>query len=273
MNPAVSVIFHRPRARSRLAFGAFLGISAAGAALAQPLQRPTPASVASDSITVIGPQQSALPHIFGTVAVPFGTTPLSARWTRVASATLRGSTLNRLSESARGLSSAQQVAFVQAAVNRTVRNRSGSRCSADDGYWAGANETLVRGVGDCIDIAVAKMEALRQLGFTVRDLYLVTGRNHGGPIEAALLVRSNGQFWLLTAHANGILNAAQMAVFTPLVTYGVGMTWAHGVAVRAPRIIARPSAPVQTAQRSATSTPRSGGLDASTVRAIMSARD
>lgn len=47
-------------------------------------------------------QPSVVPSVFGTVAVPFGTTPMSARWTRVMSASVNDPTLVRLTSAGAG---------------------------------------------------------------------------------------------------------------------------------------------------------------------------
>lgn len=210
-----------------------------------------PSDQSEATITVFGrvPQRPTVPNVFGTVAVPFGTTPVSARWTRIMTASLNAPALSRFTATAQSYSPQQKAQFVQAAINRAVRSRTGGGpCGTDDGYWAAATETLARGTGDCIDIAIAKVEALRQLGFSSSDLYLVTGRVFTGRLEAALLVRLGGQFWMLDAHSDQIVPADHMTSFSPIVTYGVGMTWAHGIPVRS-REIAR-TAPVQTAAKS-----------------------
>ena len=186
-------------------------------------------------------QRTAGPNVFGTVAVPFGTTPVSARWTRIMTSSINTPVLARVTAGAKSLSAQQKAGFVQSAINRAVRSRTGSGpCGADDGYWAAASETLARGTGDCIDIAIAKEEALRQLGFSTSDLYLVTGRVFSGRLEAGLMVRIGGQFWLLDAHSDQLTDASHMSSFSPIVTYGVGMTWAHGVPVSKPRILIKP---------------------------------
>jgi len=215
---------------------------------------------ADEAITIIGrAQRAALPSIFGTVAVPFGTTAMSARWTRAISASADDPALIRLTAAARDLAPYQMAAFIQSLVNRGVRNHSRPRC-IDDGYWAPAKESLARGMGDCVDIAVAKMEALRQLGFPVRDLYLTTGRTFSGGLEAALLVRIGGQFYLLDTRSEQMSEAGHATSFTPIVTYGVGMTWAHGIPVTSPRTLAKPPAIAQSSDRTDRS-PTLSGLD------------
>jgi predicted transglutaminase-like cysteine proteinase len=230
----------------------------------------------SEAIVVLGhvAPRPAVPNVFGTVAVPFGTTPVSARWTRIMTAAAKTPALARYTAGAQSLSPLQKASYVQSTVNRAVRSRTGGGpCGTDDGYWAAATETLTRGTGDCIDIAIAKVESLRQLGFSSGDLYLVTGRVFTGRLEAGLLVRVGDQFWLLDAHSDGIVATGHMSSFSPIVTYGVGMTWAHGVPVRS-REIRRAPAPVQTAAKPE-ATPTFSGLDdnlKSTIRGMPSSK-
>jgi predicted transglutaminase-like cysteine proteinase len=166
------------------------------------------------------------PSVFGTIALPAGTTPTSARWTRIMNARVDRPALAQLTGEAVKLDRVQQAAFVQSAVNGALQR--GSDCRNDDGYWATAEETLARRTGDCVDIAVAKMEALRRLGFAQNDLYLTTGRAVGRGFKAALLVRIGDRFWLLDDRSERMIEAATPAGFDPALTYGVGMTWAHG---------------------------------------------
>lgn len=176
------------------------------------------------------------PAVFGTVPVPVRVKPIGSRWSRVMRAPLDQPALVRLAGSARAMAREAQAAYVQSAVNRAVRNSSASYDCADDGYWAPASETLGRGVGDCIDIAVAKMEALRLLGVPARDLYLTTGyagaqASERGRESAALLVRIGGSFWLLTDRHSQVIAASSGFArrdFAPIITYGVGRTWIHG---------------------------------------------
>ena len=182
------------------------------------------------SLTVTGTAPRPVgPNVFGTVALPAGTTSMSARWTRIMAARTDQPALARLTANAQMMAPQQQAAYVQSAVNHAVHRVSRADCRFDDGYWAEAGETLARGQGDCVDIAVAKMEALRRLGFSGSDLYLTTGRMTGSGLKAALLVRIGDRFLLLDDQSEMPLEASRSAaLFSPTLTYGVGMTWAHG---------------------------------------------
>jgi predicted transglutaminase-like cysteine proteinase len=189
------------------------------------------------SIAVPEAERPPQPNVFGTVALPVRARQATTRWTKLMRASLNQPALIRLVAPARGLSPQQQASFVQAAVNRSVRSGWSYDCS-DDGYWAAGGETLNRGKGDCMDILIAKMEALRSLGFADKDLYLTTGYYHAGRQSgrgqgaAALLVRIGEGFWLLPEQSSRLIDAAggdyATAEFTPYITYGCGGTWVHG---------------------------------------------
>jgi len=205
-------------------------VAAAAVGVSQAAQLATPGQLPS---TFAQPaQRPDSPNVFGTVSMPLKMLPAGVRWGKLMNAPLDGPALTRLAADASGLDRDQQVAFVQSAVSRSVRNAAPSGECSDDGYWASANETLTRGMGDCVDIAVAKMEALRSLGVAERDLYLTKGHVGGKGREAtALLVRSGDDFWLLPPDGAQPIRAGSdgaSATFDPIVTYGLGTNWLHG---------------------------------------------
>ena len=221
-------------------FGALLLASAAFSSEA--IAETAIAYRAAPNITSSDIDRSDGPNVFDTVAVPIRAKPTSTRWTKIMKASLDQPALVRLTEGAKELPPLEQAAYVQSIMSYAVRNRSSAIHCSDDGYWAAASETLVRGMGDCIDIAVAKMEALRLLGIPKENFYLTTGYvsqgNGRGKIResAALLVRIGESFWLLPERANRIVLAngreSASSKFTPILTYGVGKTWLHGRLVK-----------------------------------------
>lgn len=249
------------RAACRARAGRFLWAFGIGVAF---LAAPAAAQTRHWAIPDVGiprPDRPDEPAVFDTVPVPVRAKPTSTRWSRIMRASLDQPALRRLAGPARGMMPHEQAAFVQAAVNRAVRNRGSAHNCSDDGYWAPAGETLGRGVGDCIDIAIAKMEALRLLGIPARDLYLTTGYAGSGATvrrgreSAALLVRTGDEFWLLTDGADRVIAARPDhgdPAFTPIITYGVGKTWVHGKLVR---IAPRAGQPAEVASVSADASP------------------
>lgn len=206
----------------------------------------TPAFALPETLRPIGP------NVFGTVALPIRARTTGTRWTKLMNASLDQPALMNLVEGARGLPAPEQAAYVQTAVNHSIRAQFDRNDCSDDGYWAAASETLARGVGDCFDIAVAKMEALRLLGFESRNLYLTTGyfrEGEGGGRgrgSAALMVYYDGEFWLMPDRSDQLLVSGLLVPeeqtadpsphFTPYFTYGVGVSWVHGTLVKRPSI-------------------------------------
>jgi len=180
------------------------------------------------------------PDILGTVALHIPPNPTSTRWSKLMQASLAQSKLRQAIDGLSDLPGDEQVLAVQSIMSAAVRSVGAGHCS-DDGYWAPAQETLLRGAGDCFDVAIAKMEALRSLGMASADLYLTTGRLRpaiaGTARETvALLVRVGPRFWLLpdwTSHALEVDGPdAGDSTYSPIITYGVGASWVHGRRVR-----------------------------------------
>jgi predicted transglutaminase-like cysteine proteinase len=129
---------------------------------------------------------------------------------------------------ARGLSLEQQIFYVQAAVHRQIRWRSDATEWGYHDYWASAAETLQHGYGDEEDRAIVKMQALRALGVSSRDLFLTMGRDRvGGPI-IVLLVRTGNRYYVLDDTGGTPYTSDRRPEFTPSLTFGYGGFWIHG---------------------------------------------
>lgn len=230
----------RGLARARWATGKlWLSGLLAGALIAPP--------AVANPLTIIWPEQPftsatavAVPDIMGTIALHIPPNSTSTRWAKLMQASLAQPRLELLARDLRGLPPEEQVLRVQSIVAEAVRSAPGASCS-DDGYWAPADQTLARGMGDCFDVAITKMEALRSLGVPSKDLYLITGRLR--PYEASpvretvdLLVKVGPRFWLLpewssrAIEVDGVspIGEPRPGAFSPVITYGVGASWVHG---------------------------------------------
>lgn len=172
----------------------------------------------------------ANPDLFGTKTVAVKGGSADDQWAR-APAPAGAAWLMGLTAAARGLGPKQQAMFVQAAVNRRLAYRADADNWGAADYWATAEETIARRSGDCEDMAIVKMQALRLLGFDPRDLYLVTGRNRAGAQHALLAVRIDGVFWVLDDGSATVVPAAGYGGLTPMITYGAGWKWVHGYEV------------------------------------------
>ena len=172
------------------------------------------------------PPPPVSPDVFGTAAV--AATHIDPRWQRVAETGTDNPAFARIVDNFAGLDRYGQASRVQTAVNRAVVYRADADLWGTEDHWATADETFARGAGDCEDIAVAKMQALRRLGFEDRDLYLSVGRDAAGQEHAVLLVRIDAHFWVLDDRAERMIEADAFRGFTPVLTFGAGTSWVHG---------------------------------------------
>ena len=168
------------------------------------------------------------PQLFGTVALPVKAERYYEGWERARRDASGLSSMQQLIAPARRLSRDQQIAYVQAAVNRRVRWMSDATEYGHHDYWASAAETLNRGAGDMEDRAILKMQALKALGVPQRDLYLTMGRDKvGGPITV-LIVRSARRLYVLDDLGGAPILAERREGFEPMLTLGFGGSWIHG---------------------------------------------
>ncbi len=176
--------------------------------------------------------QILAPALFGTVTLPIRPTRYLDDWERARRDASTVPQMQSLIAPARGLSRGQQIYYVQAAVHRAIRWRSDATEWGLHDYWASAQETLQHGVGDMEDRAIVKMQALRSLGWSTRDLYLTMGRDMvGGPITV-LIVRLDGHFYVLDDTGGAPYSTDRRPEFTPSLTFGYGGSWIHGYPAR-----------------------------------------
>lgn len=168
------------------------------------------------------------PDVFGTVALNAGMTDYDVRWRRVSGADQNDARIAEIAAAARGLDALRALAVVQSEVKRRVTWRTDLDGYGVADYWANAAETLTKGIGDGEDIAVVKIQALKAAGFNPRDLYLSVGRDKQRGADALLLVRADGQFYVLDDRAARPVTPEEHAKFVPVITLGQGKSWLHG---------------------------------------------
>ena len=167
------------------------------------------------------------PDLFGTVALPVRNTRMDNRWRRV-SAPIEPHWLVQLIAPVRHHDKHQQLRYVQQSVNRLIRFRLDDENWDEGDRWATVAETMRRGAGDCEDIAIIKLHALRQLGFGARDLYLTIGKFNRAPVHAMLVARVDWRFWVLDIRVDSLGDAATLKDFKRLMTLGADNSWLHG---------------------------------------------
>jgi predicted transglutaminase-like cysteine proteinase len=172
------------------------------------------------------------PDVFGMVAVPSLIGLQDERWLRIGMLPSRNPILAAMVRPAFGLTPYQQGSFVQGTVNGKLIYRDDQDNWGLKDYWASADETIARGAGDCEDLAIVKLQALRLLGFNERDLYLMVGTKPSGEEHALLLVRIDERFWVMEDGLTRIIPAESFHAFIPAVALGAGWKWTYSAQAR-----------------------------------------
>ena len=171
------------------------------------------------------------PDVFGTRASPGRIDgKAGAQWLRVRDEGIDPPGLETLIGPVRRLKPLQQLGFVQARVNHRIPYRLDADWWGDEDYWATATETIERNGGDCEDLAIVKLQALRALGFPLDSLYLSIGRDTARGDHALLLVRIENRFFVLDDRNDRPIPADQFHSFVPVLTFVVGTEFVHGTA-------------------------------------------
>lgn len=199
-------------------------LSAAPSSAADPL-----APLEGVPITVTGRAGTIPPDVLGTTTLPIRADRYAIEWARASRDATTTLALRQLIEPARSLGRLDQIAFVQAVVAQRIRWRSDATEWGRHDYWASAQETLARGAGDQEDRAILKMQALRALGFSSRDLYLTIGKETiGGPPIFVLLVRQGARYFVLDDWSGPPRPVERRKDFVPMLSFAQGGTWIHG---------------------------------------------
>lgn len=202
------------------------GIALAGgtAVAADPLAPLEPAP-----IIVTGRTGAVPPDVLGTTTLPIQADRYAVEWARASRDASSSPAMRQLIEPARALNRLDQIAYVQAIVAQRIRWRSDATEWGRHDYWASAQETLAHGAGDQEDRAILKLQALRALGFSPRDLYLTIGKESiGGPPIFVLLVRQSGRYFVLDDWSGPPRPVERRKDFVPMLSFAQGGAWIHG---------------------------------------------
>lgn len=167
------------------------------------------------------------PQFFRTVAVPISAMRYWREWERARRDASSLPQLKKLIAPAATMPFPRQIAFVQMTVHRTIKWRSDMTLWGRHDYWASAEQTLWRGVGDMEDRAIVKMQALRALGAPTSDLYLTLGRDTVAGPQAVLIVRDGRRYYVLDDSGGLPYTPDRRPEFSPVLTFGYGASWAH----------------------------------------------
>jgi predicted transglutaminase-like cysteine proteinase len=201
---------------------AILGALVAGAAAmaASPASAATPRNGPSLLI--------ASPDMLGTRAIPIRADRFAESLKRAREDATGSPLLQRMVAPAATLQPLQKMAFVQAAVTKSIRWISDATEWGQHDYWASAAQTLAHGAGDAKNRAIVKLQALRALGFNNSDLFLTLARDQvGGPITV-VTVRSGGRYYVMDDTGGRPFSVEERArEFKPLMSFGMYGAWVH----------------------------------------------
>ncbi len=229
--------------------------------------RPVGASVRVDCSAPVATM--AMPALdydseLGTMAIPVATTRFDDRWARVRrapAARLMQAQLDRAAVT-RDLGEAATLERVNLWVNRQIAYADDDRNYRQRDFWATADETILRGSGDCEDFAILKMHMLRAAGIDDKRMKLVLLRDLAiNADHAFLLVRSNAGWVVLDNMTDRIYDGRKANAVRPILSFSGDRRWIHGYSDAAPPMVMAASAvdkisSVAFASAAAAATPR-----------------
>ncbi|MFN3619414.1 MAG: transglutaminase-like cysteine peptidase [Sphingorhabdus sp.] len=184
--------------------------------------------------------------VLGTQSVAVTRTPFDRDW---ASIQMRpnNSRIKRAvtSSGARGsVDKLQQLEMVNRWVNRNIAFGEDQAVYSQADYWAPASETLRRGIGDCEDFAIAKMEMLSALGIARADMRLIIARDLVRNADHAVLVvkLDNGSV-MLDNVTDRLLDGRIPNDYRPIMSFSQNAKWVHGYSVPQPATVRLASLP------------------------------
>ena len=170
----------------------------------------------------------AAPDMLGTRAVPIRADRFSDSLKRAREDASASPVLQRMGAPARSLPPLQKMAFIQAAVTRSIHWISDATEWGQHDYWASASQTLAHGAGDAKNRAIVKLHALRALGFKNSDLFLTLARDRvGGPLTV-LTVRNGGHYYVMDDTGGRPFAIEERRLeFQPVMSFGMYGAWVH----------------------------------------------
>ena len=173
--------------------------------------------------------------ILGTMSVAIKHSPFDRNWAAVSAR--QGSRRMQAALAATGAQNAQDQAAQVEAINRWVNRHIEFGEDRDvygrADYWAPAAETLRRGIGDCEDFAIAKMELLSALGIARDKMRLVIARDLVRNADHAVLVVTLAEgAVMLDNMTDRLLDARLPNDYRPIMSFSQNAKWVHGYAVQ-----------------------------------------
>lgn len=158
-----------------------------------------------------------------------GHTSFDGAWDRVRREGLPRGTATSMLAASHGRPDKVALAAVNSWTNSRIRYVEDRELYGKSDYWATASETLHRRAGDCEDIAIAKMQLLAAMGVPRDAMYLTIARDLARAADHALLVvRLDGQDWLLDNATDQVLDASESYDYRPIMSFSGNERWLHG---------------------------------------------
>jgi predicted transglutaminase-like cysteine proteinase len=195
----------------------------------------------------LAPAAIAVPAnaILGTLSVAIKHSPFDRDWAAVNGRGGAGKVQAALAASGARQSGDRtaQVEAVNRWVNRRIEFGEDRDVYGRADYWAPAAETLRRGVGDCEDFAIAKMELLSALGISRDNMRLVVARDLVRNADhAVLVVTLADRAVMLDNMTDRLLDARLPNDYRPIMSFSQNEKWVHGYAVQPARPVRMASA-------------------------------
>jgi predicted transglutaminase-like cysteine proteinase len=184
--------------------------------------------------------------ILGTLSVAIKHSPFDRDWAAVSGRHISAKVKRALTATGARRSSDEgaKVEAVNRWVNRNVEFGEDRDVYGRADYWAPAAETFRRGIGDCEDFAIAKMELLAALGVTRDKMRLVVARDLVRNADHAVLVvtLADGAV-MLDNMTDRLLDARLPNDYRPIMSFSHNAKWVHGYAVQSAPTVRMASVP------------------------------
>lgn len=132
----------------------------------------------------------------------------------------------------------QQLQMINRWVNKNIAFGDDQSVYRRADYWAPASETLRRGIGDCEDFAIAKMEMLSALGFARDDMRLIIARDLVRNADhAVLVVKLDNSSVVLDNATDRLLDGRLPNDYRPILSFSRNAKWVHGYNVQQPATV------------------------------------
>jgi predicted transglutaminase-like cysteine proteinase len=172
--------------------------------------------------------------VLGAQSVLIARTPFDSDWAAVQHPNV-ASIQNAVAKSGArsAIDKLQQVQMVNRWINQNVAFGDDQIVYGRADYWAPASETLRRGVGDCEDFAIAKMDMLAALGVARADMRLIIARDLVRNADhAVLMVQLDGGSVMLDNVTDRLLDGRAPNDYRPIMSFSQNAKWVHGYNVQ-----------------------------------------